>query len=117
MIREALGVQHSVGGAMLMAHFDLKNNVDYLRSHILEPGRTYGWEGTYENDEERFYSDGQYVYHSIYVKAFEDLAKEPLHEAIKLDSRERENILRLASTQAHESYHWAIWLGRKFRIL
>ena len=117
MIREALGVQHSVGGAMLMAHFGLKDNMDYLRSHILTPGRTYGWEGSYESDEKRFYSDHQYVYHSVYVKAFEALSGAPLHEAITLSSRETESLLRLATNQSSESYYWAIWLGRKFRIL
>ena len=116
MIRNALGLQHSVGGAMLMVHFGLDQNVDYLRYHVLKPGRTYGWEGTYADDEERFYSDGQYVYHSVYVRALEDVTGLPLHEAVELTDKEKERIDKLAVSPGHESHHWAIWIGRKLGL-
>jgi hypothetical protein len=116
LIRGAIGVQHSIGGAMLMAHFSLKDNFDYLRSTMLAPGRFYGWEGSYTNDEDTFYSDEQYVYHSKYLKAIEKLMNAPLHEVIILNNRERKHILDISANPNHESYHWSIWIGRKLRI-
>ncbi len=116
VIRTALGLQHSIGGAMLMAHFGLDENVDYLRYRLLEPGRTYGWEGTYASDEERFYSDGQYVYHSVYVVALEDVTGLPLHEAVELTEKEKQRIDTLAASPDHESHHWAIWISRKLGL-
>ena len=116
MIREALGIGNSIGGALLSAHFDVKQNVDLLRYHILEPGRTYGWEGTYESDDERYFSDGQYVYHSQYISAIEDLMAAPLNEIITLTDREKDRIQRLANSPENESNYWAIWIGRKFGL-
>jgi hypothetical protein len=116
MIRDALGHQHSVGGAKLMAHFGLRENFDYLRHQMLKPGRTYGWEGTYSNDEERYYSDGQYVYHSEYLAAIEEPAGTPLHEAIDLTGRERQRIADLAAKPNHESHHWAIWISGRLGL-
>ena len=116
MIRTALGWQESIGGAMLMAHFGLAENFDYLRSHMLEPGRRYGWEGTYSNDEERFYADGQYVYHSQYLAAIEELMGAPLHEVIELTEREKQRIDELVADPGHESHHWAIWIGRQLQL-
>jgi hypothetical protein len=116
MIAGALGVQDSVGGARLMAYFGLKENFDYLRYHFLEPGRTYGWEGTYSNDEERFYSDNQYVYHSQYLAAIEELMGEPVSEIIDPTSEEKRRIADLAANPNHESYHWAIWISRKLGL-
>ena len=113
IIRAALGWQDSVGGAKLMAHFGLKENLDYLRSHMLEPGRTYGWEGVYSSDEERYHSDGQYVYHSQYLAAIEELMDAPLHEVIELTEREKQRIDSLVADASHESHHWAIWISRK----
>ncbi len=118
LIRDALGVRDSVGGAMLMAHFGLAANMDFLRSHILKPGRYYGWEGSYDDDdEEKYFSDHQYVYHSKYVKAYEAVAGAPLYEVIKLSSSESEKIRQLAATPNKEHYHWANWIGRKMGIL
>lgn len=116
MIRHALGMQHSVGGAMMMAYFELDQNVDYLRYRVLEPGRTYGWEGTYTNDEERFYSDRQYVFHSVYVRALEDVTGLPLQEAVELTATEQERIDELVLSPGHESQHWAIWISRKLGL-
>lgn len=115
MIRTALGWQDSVGGAMLMAHFGLAENFDHLRWHMLEPGRRYGWEGSYSNDEERYYADGQYVYHSQYLEAIEELMGAPLHEVIELTEREKQRIDDLVADPSHESHHWANWIGRKLQ--
>jgi hypothetical protein len=116
MIRAALGWQDSVGGALLMAHFGLAENFDYLRSHMLAPGRTYGWEGLYTNDEERFYADGEYVYHSQYLAAIEELMGAPLHEVIELTESEKQGIDDLVADPSHESHHWAIWISRKLQL-
>jgi hypothetical protein len=116
MIRAALGWQDSIGGAKLMAHLGLRENFDYLRSHMLEPGRTYGWEGLYTSDEERYYADGQYVYHSQYLAAIEELMGAPLHEVIELTERERQRIDDLVADANHESHHWAIWISRKLEL-
>lgn len=116
MIRTALGWQDSVGGALLMAHFGLAENFDYLRWHLLEPGRTYGWEGIHRNDEERYYADGQYVYHSQYLAAIEELMGAPLHEVIELTEREKQRISDLVADPDHESHHWAIWISRKLQL-
>jgi hypothetical protein len=116
MIRAALGWQESVGGAKLMAHLGLAENFDYLRWHMLEPGRTYGWEGIYTSDEERYYADGQYVYHSQYLAAIEELMGAPLHEVIALTERERQRIEDLIADPGHESHHWAIWMSRKLQL-
>lgn len=116
MIRAALGWRDSVGGAKLMAHFGLAENFDYLRSHMLDPGRTYGWEGIYSSDEERYYADGQYVYHSQYLAAIEELMGAPLHEVIELTEREKQRIDDLVADPSHESHHWAIWISRKLQL-
>ena len=116
MIRAALGWQDSVGGAMLMAHFGLTENFDFLRDHMLEPGRTYGWEGLYTSDEERYYADAQYVYHSQYLVAIEELMGAPLHEVIELTEREKRRIQDLVADPGHESHHWAIWMSVKLQL-
>jgi hypothetical protein len=116
IVRAALGHKNSVGGALLSAHFDIRENFDLLRWHMLEPGRTYGWEGTYESDKDRYYSDEQYVYHSVYLTAIEDLMEAPLRDVITLSAIEREKILTLAHSPGHESYHWANWIGRKLGL-
>ena len=116
MKRAALGLQESVGGAMLMAHFGLTENFDYLRYHMLEPGRTYGWEGLYTSDEERYYSDGQYVFHSQYLLAIEELMGAPLDEVIELTDRERMRIDELVADPGNESHYWAVWISRKLRL-
>ena len=116
MIKNALSLQHSVGGAMLTAYFGLNENLDFLRYRLLEPGRTYGWEGTYPNDEERYYSDRQYVYHSVYVRSLEELTDLPLQQVVVLTDDEKERIQRIAASPGHESQHWAIWISRKLKF-
>jgi len=116
LIKSALGLQHSVGGAMLMAHFRLQENFDYLRHRMLEPGRRYGWEGTYANDEERYYSDHQYVYHTRYLPAIEELIGSPLHESIELTDKEKKRIDDLVASPTNESHHWSIWISRKLGL-
>ena len=95
------------------ASYIFYENFYYLRRHMLEPGRTYGWEGLYSSDEERYYADGQYVYHSQYLAAIEELMGAPLHQVIQLTDREKKRIDDLVADPGHESHHWAIWISRK----
>ena len=117
MIRDALGRQHSVGGAALTAYFGIEANLDLLRWQLLNPGRTYGWEGPDYSLEESYLDDGQYVYHSQYLKAIETLTGKPVAETIHLDEREREEILRLTRIPDAESHYWAIWISRKLNLM
>ena len=116
MIREALGVQDSVGGAMLTAHFGIDKNLDLLRYQILEPGRAYGWEGSYMAGEDWYMSDEQYVYHSRYIEALESITGKPVHEVIELTERERNRINELAADPSNEHWEWAMWISRKLGL-
>ena len=115
MIREAMGGQHSVGGALLSAYFGIDENLDLLRYVVLDPGRVYGWEGSPVSDD-WFYEDHQYVYHSRYVEAIEQITGKPLHEFVELTEHERDRINAIASNPRHESREWALWISRKLGI-
>lgn len=116
MIREALGTGDSVCGAYFSQRFGLKQNLDLLRYHILEPGRFYGWEGSYRADGEQIYADEQYVYHSKYIAVAESLAGEPIKDIIQLTDQEEAKILSIANDANHESHEWALWLLRKLEV-
>ena len=116
MIREALGRGDSVCGAYFSQRFDMLQNLDLLRWHILEPGRFYGWEGSYRADGEHIYEDRQYVYGSKYISVAESLAGEPVKDFIDLTDAERARILSIANDTSHESYEWALWILRKLEV-
>jgi hypothetical protein len=113
MIRAALGIGDSICGAYFSQLFGLQQNLDLLRWHILEPGRFYGWEGSYRADGEHIYSDEQYVYTSKYIPVAESLAGESIEDIIRLTDQEKERILSIANDANHESYEWALWILRK----
>ena len=116
IIRKALGIQDSVGGALLTAHFGFDENVDRLRYRILDPGRAYGWEGSNMADEEWYMSDHQYVYHSRYIESLEAITGRPVHEVIELTESERDRIIDLAANPPNQHWEWAMWISRKLGI-
>jgi hypothetical protein len=116
MVSEAL-TPGSVGGALLTAHFKLKENLPQLRWLLFQPGRPYGWEGRKYDSEEDYLTDAQYVYHSVYLRAIEETAGAPIHEVVTPTPEETEMLLRLVAGQQGDEYYWAKWLSRKFRLL
>lgn len=116
IIRGALGIGDSVCGAYFSQRFGLKENLDLLRYHILEPGRFYGWEGSYRADGQHIYADDQYVYDSKYIAVAESLAGEPIRDIIQMTDAEEARILSMANDANHESYEWALWILHKLGV-
>lgn len=116
MIQEALGRGDSVCGAYFSQRFGLQQNLDLLRWHILEPGKFYGWEGSYRADGEHIYEDRQYVYGSKYISVAESLAGEAVKDFIDLTDAEEARILGIANDADHESHEWALWILRKLEV-
>lgn len=123
MIERALGVQQSVGGAMLAGHFELEAMLRLLRGHFLTPSRAYGWEGPDYSDPESWLLDEQYVYDIHYLEAIERITGKPIHEAIELTDAERRRIDELASVEGQPGHiknpranPWAVWMQRKLKL-
>jgi len=121
MIQQGLR-RDGVGGALLAAHFKLQENIPDLRWRLFEPGTPYGWEGPDYDSEEDYLTDGQFVYHSVYLHAIEEAAGEPIHRAIEPTERELrvlqtylENPPALGSP-SNRQYYWAKWLARNLQV-
>lgn len=117
MIQSAYRGSHSIGAALLTAHFKLEMNIELLKAQLLRPGTVYGWEGPTYDIEEDYLTDNQFVYHSVYLRAIEETAGRPIHEAIRLTDYEIEELFRYMGSSDYPHYHWATWLARKLLLL
>jgi hypothetical protein len=108
---------HSVGGALFAVYFRLEENIPSLRYRLFRPGTVYGWEGPDYDSEEDYLADNQFVYHSVYLTAIEEITGRPVYEAIQPTQLEINELFRILQNPASENYYWAKWLARKLLLL
>lgn len=116
MIETALGLQDSIWGAKLAAHFRINKVLPLLRSHFMTPRRCYGWEGPDYTKLESYLADDQYVYSVAYLDAIETITGESVDKAIHLTQAEVQQIAKYAVNQSSDFYHWSLWMQRKLKI-
>jgi len=116
MIRNALSGGDSVGGAALSAHLDLEESIPELRSRLFQPGPGYSGDGARYETEEDFLRDGLFVYHFVYLRAIEEIARRPIHEVVQPTQLEIQELSRHLDNPENRYYYWAKWLARKFML-
>ena len=117
MIRDALSMSESVGGARLAAHFELEAQITLLRFRLFRPGTGHYWDGPDYSSEEAHLNDGQFVYHSEYLAAIEAASGQPIYEAAQPTESEVQELVRLMADPSSDNYYWAKWLARKLRLV